>query len=339
MRLKLKYLQIFVDRFGVTRCYLRRPGHPRVALPAPGTPGFLESYEAALKNEPEVIGSARVRAGTMKALAVTYYGSHLFTSKDLSTQAKHRGVIEQILKEHGERRVAELRRDHVQKIVDTKAATAPAAAVNMLASLRQLMRVAISERLREDDPTIGVKGPRVTSQGHPTWSEDDIAAFEQHYPVGTMPRLAMAIMLYTGCRVSDALVLGRQHVRAGLLTYTQHKNRNRKPVTLTIPVHAELARIIEATPAQHMTFLASGWGQPFKSAASLSMWMRRQCRAAGLPEVSSHGLRKACARRLAEAGCSPHQIMSITGHSTLKESSAIPKQPIRSGWRSRRCEG
>jgi hypothetical protein len=30
-------------------------------------------------------------------------------------------------------------------------------------------------------------------------------------------------------------------------------------------------------------------------------------------------LRKAAARRLAEAGCTPHQIMSMTGHRTLKE--------------------
>jgi Protein of unknown function (DUF3631)/Phage integrase family len=40
---------------------------------------------------------------------------------------------------------------------------------------------------------------------------------------------------------------------------------------------------------------------------------------AGLPNVSSHGLRKACARRLAEAGCTPHQIGAITGHTTLKQ--------------------
>ena len=32
-----------------------------------------------------------------------------------------------------------------------------------------------------------------------------------------------------------------------------------------------------------------------------------------------HGLRKAAARRLAEALCEPHEIMSITGHRTLKE--------------------
>ena len=42
--------------------------------------------------------------------------------------------------------------------------------------------------------------------------------------------------------------------------------------------------------------------------------------AAGLPSNSSpHGLRKAACRRLAEAGCTPHEIMAITGHKALSE--------------------
>ncbi len=41
---------------------------------------------------------------------------------------------------------------------------------------------------------------------------------------------------------------------------------------------------------------------------------------AGLPSrCKPHGLRKAAARRLAEAGCSASEIMSITGHKTLAE--------------------
>ena len=43
------------------------------------------------------------------------------------------------------------------------------------------------------------------------------------------------------------------------------------------------------------------------------------CDAAGCHGVSAHGLRKACARRLAEIGCSALQIAAITGHATLKE--------------------
>lgn len=35
--------------------------------------------------------------------------------------------------------------------------------------------------------------------------------------------------------------------------------------------------------------------------------------------AAAHGLRKAAARRLAEAGASAHEIMAVTGHRTLKE--------------------
>ena len=41
---------------------------------------------------------------------------------------------------------------------------------------------------------------------------------------------------------------------------------------------------------------------------------------AGLPlRLSPHGLRKAACRRLAEAGASANEIMSITGHTDIKE--------------------
>ncbi len=51
----------------------------------------------------------------------------------------------------------------------------------------------------------------------------------------------------------------------------------------------------------------------------LSNWFRQQCDLAGLPHGSAHGLRKAAARRLAEAGCTEHEIASITGHRSLQE--------------------
>lgn len=35
------------------------------------------------------------------------------------------------------------------------------------------------------------------------------------------------------------------------------------------------------------------------------------------PQCSAHGLRKACARRLAEAGAAAHEIGAVTGHKTL----------------------
>ena len=47
--------------------------------------------------------------------------------------------------------------------------------------------------------------------------------------------------------------------------------------------------------------------------------MRSWCDQATLDACSAHGLRKACARRLAEAGATAHEIGAVTGHKTLSE--------------------
>ncbi|MCB2049937.1 MAG: site-specific integrase, partial [Novosphingobium sp.] len=47
--------------------------------------------------------------------------------------------------------------------------------------------------------------------------------------------------------------------------------------------------------------------------------VKRACIAADLPHCSAHGLRKAAARRLRDAGCSDEEGMAITGHKTVRE--------------------
>jgi integrase len=47
---------------------------------------------------------------------------------------------------------------------------------------------------------------------------------------------------------------------------------------------------------------------------------RSWCDAAGLPQhCVFHGLRKSACTRLADAGCTAHEIAAISGHKTLKE--------------------
>jgi len=45
-----------------------------------------------------------------------------------------------------------------------------------------------------------------------------------------MARLAMALMLYTGQRRSDAVLLGPPHEKDGWLKFTQQKTRRNKPI-------------------------------------------------------------------------------------------------------------
>ena len=109
--------------------------------------------------------------------------------------------------------------------------------------------------------------------------------------------------------------MGRQHIKDGMLSVTQEKTGARR----AIPVHPELQAILATVPATQLTFLQTLRGGPF-TAHAFTAWFAKACDEAGLPSACTfHGLRKAACRRLADAECTVHMIMAISGHTTLKE--------------------
>ena len=165
------------------------------------------------------------------------------------------------------------------------------------------------------DPTANIKLAAIDSDGFHCWTEEEISQFEAHHAIGTKPRLALALLLYTAQRRSDVVRMGRQHIKDGVLTVKQQKTG----VTLSIPVHPHLQAVFDATPSEHLTFLTTATGKPY-GGDHFSRRFREWCDAAGLPQrCTPHGLRKAACRRLAEAGCSANEIMAISGHATMKE--------------------
>jgi integrase len=315
-RLKLpRYVHAFVDRHGKPRYYVRQRGAKQVPLPGlPYSPEFMAAYSEALAG-PRAIepGAARSKPGTVAAAVAGYFGSATFAAAAKATRGSRRSILEHFRTEHGDKGIATLARAHVERMISARA-DAPASARNFLAALRGLMQYAVMTGLRGDDPTVGVRAPRYKPKGYPTWTEDDIAAFESRHPKGTKARLALALLLYTAQRRADVVRMGRQHVRDGLLTVHQSKTG----ATLQIPLHPELQAVLAATPAENMTFLVGRDGKPY-SAEAFGLWFKARCRVAGLPHLSAHGLRKAACRRLAELGCSAHVIAAISGHATLHE--------------------
>jgi integrase len=96
---------------------------------------------------------------------------------------------------------------------------------------------------------VGIRAKTPRSAGIHTWSEEDIAAFEAAHPVGSKARLAFALLLFTAQRRGDVIRMGPQHVRDGVLAVRQGKTG----AELSIPLHSELARVIDATPTKHLT--------------------------------------------------------------------------------------
>jgi integrase len=322
----LKYVHEFRDRHGKLRRYLRRPGENKIPLPGePGSPEFMRAYYGAPtakenpgKPKPRKPG---VLPGSLNEVISAYYRDSSFTVLSPVTQQMRRAVLEQLRRDDGMKPFALL---HEKAIRERIVIRKPFAQRNWLKAFRGLMKFAVAHGLRTDDPTQGLEKHLTQAKGghHHTWTEAEIEKYEKRHPIGTMARLAMALMLYTGQRKSDTVHMGPRDlgVEPGKIMVRQRKTGMEKAdERLLIPVHPQLARVLNETPVGHLCFLVTEYGASFASAASFGNKMRDWCDQAGLPDCSSHGLRKAMCRRLAQAGCSAPQIAAISGHKTLAE--------------------
>jgi len=309
-----KYVQAWVDHDGRAHHYFRRPGFPRVRLPGlPWSPSFMAEYEKAISGARTAIGAGRVKPGSVAAVIAEYKDSReFFGSKSAGTQRMRRGILDRFRAAYGDRPFALLPPEWIEALLDSKP---PHAARSWRATLRSLCQFGVKRRYLRTDPTPNIKQRAIKGDGFHTWTEDEISQFVRFHPLGTKPRLALALLLYTAQRRSDVVKMGRQHIRDGWLHVKQEKTD--KP--LAIPVHPELRAVLDATPSEHLTFLVTATGKPY-GPNHFSETFREWCDAAGLPKrCTAHGLRKAACRRFAEAECSGPEIMSISGHATLKE--------------------
>jgi integrase len=324
-----------VDQHGRKRVRFRKAGFSTYLAGTPWSEDFMRQYATALdgvKMQASNIRAGRTVAGTVNAIVAGYLdysdaSTSPFKTLAAETQRTRRNILENFRNAHGDlpvyrtvgdKRVMLLTREHMQRVVNKKSAT-PFAQRNFLNTLRAMFQWAMKEGRIPDDPTLGVTREKVKTSGYLTWSEAHIERFETKHPIGSKARLAFALLLYTGQRRGDIVKIGRQNIQDGILTIDQGKTEGDEEAHLEIPVHPKLREIIDGTPTVGVkSFLVTHFGKPY-TAPGFGNWFREQCNAAGCPDVSAHGLRKATARRLAEIGCTAHQIASITGHASLSE--------------------
>jgi integrase len=317
---------------GVPRIYFRRRGQPKVRLHStPGTPEFLEEYYRALRGEVQKkqadSGVSLSREGTFRWLCEQYFGSAEF--KRLEKGHVRRRILELCWQEplkpgasltFGDMPLGKFDAKAVRVLRDRKS-DLPESANGRVKAVRAVYSWATMADVQKaiGNPARDVKYlPTNNPEGHHPWTADEAAKFEERHPIGTKARLAFGLLYYLAQRRSDIVLFGRQHVKDGVLRFTQQKNRNSRPVTLELPVPPELQQIIDASPCGDLTFLVNDLGKPF-TANGFGNKFREWCDAAGLPQCSAHGLRKARAAAMADEGATGHQIMAVTGHRTLKE--------------------
>jgi integrase len=322
------------DRHGNVRIYLRRKGERKVRLrEKPGTPEFDTEYMAAFRGTLQavpIVQKGLSSPGTFRWLCQQYYASATFAMLDESTRRVRRGILDSVCERAGMFRFALMEPSHVAKLRDEKAAT-PHAANNRVKAIRQLFKWASSTEYgyARKNPAREVsylKG--ANPDGIKAWTEGDVAAYEARHPIGTKARLALDLLLFTGVRRSDVVKLGPQMERDDLLVFTETKGRAHIVKTHEIPILPPLRASINAAPIGHLVYLATAWGKPH-TATGFATWFKRQCRMAGLNDVSAHGLRKLGATRCAEAGATEHQLMALFGWLNAQQAAVYTRKANR----------
>ncbi|MFN4927823.1 tyrosine-type recombinase/integrase [Bradyrhizobium sp.] len=341
-----QYVNSFKDRHGTIRRYFRRNGLS-VALPgSPWSSEFMMAYGAALEastlREAKAAGkapprrkdarkAAAAKAGSFSKLIAEFKKSERFTALAASTAETYSRLLARVDANLGPHPVAKITAKNIRDLIAIrKAEGGPEAANHFRRIMRLLMQFAVESEYRDDDPTLGIKKAKAqkaagVEPGHRTWTEDDIAKFIKRYPLGTREYLALALLVCVGQRRGDTVKLGPANVanyspkdfKGRYITLRQGKTG----AALDVPILPMLAEALRraALPADAPAFLLTKFGGPF-TPESFSNQFSEWSKLAGIKEQASpHGLRKACARRLAEAGCSAPMIASITGHSSLSE--------------------
>jgi integrase len=336
-RAKAKFLPTHVtaevDRHGKTRLRFRKRGceggYFKSGL---GSKEFKIEYDAFLAGSTDTVAAAikRTVPGSIDDLVTRYIAVPTRLGPTDGTQTRIRGILGRFREEYGELPVAQLTFDHVDAIIAEKrikrveqtpkgprTVGGPDAARKLRKELLRLFDYGKKLGLLPANPVADSErvkiAPAERSKGYYSWTEEDIAQFRARHQLGTKPRLAMELMLWTDQRRIDSIHLGRQHIKDGRFHIGQSKNGKE----LWIAVAPQLLEAIVAMPPQPtsgMCFLLTEWGKPFSN-AGFGNWFRARCNEAGLPRCTAHGLRKATMRRMAELGMGNQTMKAVSGHS------------------------
>lgn len=294
------------NRHGKPAWYLRVNRGRRIRLTAPyGSPEFEKQYFDAMAgktDQPE-----KAREGTLEWLVERYRDSGAWAKLSNATRRQRENILRQILAKAGKERWSAINRKSIIASIEARSKT-PYQARHFFDTMAGLFKWAVAADIAKVNPTLDIELPETPrSEGFPVWTDEDIDRFEKKWPLGTRERLALDLLLYTGLRRGDAVMVGRHNVRDGEIVLKTQKTGTE----VTIPILPELQASIDAAPTGDLIYIVGEKGKPMTK-ESFGNWFRDACRGAGVKK-SAHGLRKAGATRAANNGATVAQLEAIFG--------------------------
>ena len=329
------FIEKNTSRHGTVRYYLRMDGIRICRLPNQiGSEEFdatywRERHKYEASKAPVVpavekpLASRSTRPGSFKSLCLAYMASSEFRLLDLTTQAKRRSIIESMWIEKvkitgdDDRTFADIplvkmTANNIEKLRDRKKEK-PFAADERLKVLRQVFATKDGDgKPITENVALLVSPFRATTEGHATARPEELASFIAHHGIASKAVLGLALLMFTGIRVSDLARIGPQHRRKDEFQLRLFKNRNRAPVTLVIPIHPILDAVLRQHPTNAFTYMVTEYGKSFSIKGlgnRVSGWFSQ----ANLGHLTAHSVRKGLATDQAHNDATDSMLEALFG--------------------------
>ncbi len=300
----MKHVHEYVAKGRVYRYF--RHGKSKIRLYGePDSPEFIAQYNELLASVS--VTREPIAPGTIAALIMDYKRSPEFAKLKPKSQHSYAVNLDR-LADIGHGRLDALKRMHILALRDNLSEHPRTADVFIQVTTR-LLNWGVDRGYLEANPAANVK--RINKYTpYKKWTSAECQVFEDSLP---REALMTAYMLgrYTGQRRGDVLRMVRTRYDGAAIEVVQRKT----DTPLWIPCHARLKTYLDTLPTDRLLFIVTRRGRAWDD-ANFSHQFIKQLRKAGLDHLTFHGLRHTAATALAEAGCSNHEIMAITGHAT-----------------------
>ena len=312
---------------GTRRCYWYHRATGTRLKGEPGSPEFMTDFAAAEHS----IRERLAHGGTFNGLIREYTLSEEFrTSLASTTQAEYRRMLRKAEVIFGDMPVAALEDWRVRKeFLDWREQVARTSGLReadyRLSAISSLLTWAVERGRLSLNHLKGFKRLYHSNRAEIIWLPEHIEAFMRVAPVELQRALLLA--LHTGQREGDLLRLPWSAYDGKTIRLRQGKSRRgqRLGQIIEIPCTAALRRMLDGMEHASPLILSTGTGRSFKKRYFSQVW-NRVMRKAGLetvtlPDIAEpvklhfHDLRGTTVTSLSEAGCTPQQIATITGHS------------------------
>jgi hypothetical protein len=294
-----------LNRHG-TRVWYYRDGHgPRTRLPGLfGSPEFKAAVRAAKGYvTPGAVAPTPIyrNTDTLGWLIDQFMSTPKWAEDAADTKKHRRNILNRLLEKNGAAPFRAIDREWVEDIQSLaaygpkdapKAKPTKSQANAVVKLLRVLFGWACDQGLLQVNFARDVKLLGVDNKkGFHAWTAQDRARYEATHVLGTAGRVFYEVLRGTGARIEDAVLLGNDNLRDGVITFTPQKTARKTGAVVEIEMEPELARALAAGPVGKTTWICGEKGQPIGKAYA-GAWFRKLCDEAGLPQCSAHGVRK-----------------------------------------------